>query len=324
MAETPATDSKPGEDKDNAWERNLISRIALEALTEQRRARRWSIFFKILLALYLFALLLLYLPSDWTSAPVGGANGYTALVEIDGIISSDSTASADQVVTGLRRAFKDKNAKGVILRINSPGGSPVQAGYIHDEILRLREKHPEKPVYAVITDAGASGGYYVAVAADKIYANRASIVGSIGVIYSGFGFVDTLEKLGIERRVFSAGDDKALMDPFSPLETDEIRHMRTMLDEIHQQFIEVVREGRGDRLQEQQADLFSGLVWTGEQSVDLGLVDSLASASEVAREIVGAEEIIDYTVRESYLDRFARRMGTTLANEIETEEFKLR
>lgn len=308
--------------EDNAWERNLISRIALQAITEQRRARRWSIFFKSLLALYLFAILLLYLPRDWSHTPVAG--GYTALVEIDGVISPDSAASADKVVTSLRNAFKDTNAKGVILRINSPGGSPVQAGYIHDEILRLRDKHPDKPVHAVIADTCASGGYYIAVAADKIYANRASIVGSIGVIYAGFGFVETLDKLGMERRLMTAGDEKALLDPFSPLETEAVNHMHSMLADIHQQFIGVVREGRGDRLKENEAELFSGLVWTGERSVELGLVDALASASEVAREVIGAEKIIDHTVRENYLDRFARHLGTTLANEIEARDFDLR
>lgn len=322
--DTTGSDKVPAEKltEDNAWERNLISRIALQAITEQRRARRWSIFFKSLLALYLFAILLLYLPRDWSQTPVAG--GYTALVEIDGVISADSNASADKIVTSLRNAFKDNNAKGVILRINSPGGSPVQAGYIHDEILRLRDEHPDKPVYAVIADTCASGGYYIAVAADKIYANRASIVGSIGVIYSGFGFVDTLDKLGIERRVLTAGENKALLDPFSPLETDAVNHMHNMLENIHQQFISVVREGRGDRLKEDEEELFSGLVWTGERSIELGLVDSLASASEVAREVIGAEKIIDHTVRESYLDRFARQIGTTLANEIEARNFDLR
>lgn len=305
---------------DPSWERNLISRIALEALTEQRRARRWSIFFKSLLALYLFALLLLYLPSDWTRATV--SNGYTALVEVDGVISSDAQASADKVVTGLRRAFEDKHARGIILRINSPGGSPVQAGYIHDEILRLREKHPETPVYAVITDACASGGYYIAVAADKIYANRASIVGSIGVIYSGFGFTEAIEKLGVERRLLTAGENKALMDPFSPLSNEAVDHLKTMLDDIHQQFIDVVKKGRGDSLQD-NAELFSGLVWTGEQGLELGLVDDLASASDVAREVIGAEEIVDYTIRENYLDRFARRIGSAMATQLKEMSYEL-
>lgn len=323
MTEHDTNDSRPT-NVDETWERNLISRIALQALTEQRRARRWSIFFKCLLALYLFALLLLYLPSDWTATPVAGSDGYTAVVEIEGVISSNSAASADRVVTGLRHAFEAGSTKGVILRINSPGGSPVQAGYIHDEILRLREKYPDTPVYAVITDICASGGYYIAVAADRIYANRASIVGSIGVIYSGFGFVESLDKLGVERRVLTAGKNKALLDPFSPLQSEAIEHMHNMLDTIHEQFIEVVKQGRGDKLKVDQAAMFSGLIWTGEQSLELGLVDDLASTGEVAREVIGAEKIVDYTVRQSYLDRFASRIATTLANEIKFGGFDLR
>lgn len=322
--QTPSSSAGPGpaESKDTAWERNLISRIALEALTEQRRARRWGIFFKSLLALYLFALLLIYLPADWTRGGIVATGGHTALVDIEGVISNDSMASADHVVTGLRRAFEDSRTRGVIMRINSPGGSPVQAGYIHDEVLRLREKHPDIPLYAVITDSCASGGYYVAVAADKIYANRASVVGSIGVIFSGFGFVEAIDKLGIERRLLTAGENKALLDPFSPLKKDEVQHLRTMLEDIHQQFVEIVKKGRGDRL-ENNDSLFNGLVWTGEQSLELGLVDELGSASYVAREVIGAKELVNYTVRENYLDRFARRLGSALATELQYN-FELR
>ncbi len=321
MSDEQQSGATPPAGSDQSWEQSLISRIALEALREQRRARRWGIFFKSLLALYLFALLLMYLPGDWTRQPVTGGGGYTALVEIDGIISSDSRASADNVVTGLRKAFENSKTRGVILRINSPGGSPVQAGYIHDEIIRLREEHPDIPLYAVVTDTCASGGYYVAVAADAIYANRASIVGSIGVIYSGFGFVDAMDKLGVERRMITAGDNKAMMDPFSPLDSETTVHLEGMLEEIHQQFIDVVKEGR-DGLRNQE-ELFSGLVWTGEQGVEMGLVDKLGSASHVAREVIGAEEIVDYTVRENYLDRFARRIGSAMASELIESNFDL-
>lgn len=311
-----------GEPRDTAWERNLISRIALEALTEQRRARRWSIFFKCLLALYLFALLLIYLPADWTRGGMVGSGGHTALIDVDGVISADTIASADHVVTGLRRAFEDSRTRGVIVRINSPGGSPVQAGYIYNEMLRLREEYPDIPLYAVVTDVCASGGYYIAAAADKIYANRASIVGSIGVIFSGFGFVEAIDKLGIERRLVTAGENKALLDPFSPLKTNEVEHLRTMLNDIHNQFVGIVKEGRGDRLKNDD-ELFSGLIWTGEESLELGLVDELGSASYVAREVIGAEEMVDYTVRENYLDRFARQLGSALATKLE-HNFKLR
>ncbi|MEX2516368.1 MAG: S49 family peptidase [Gammaproteobacteria bacterium] len=307
------TNSARADNTNTEWERNLISRLAMASLTEQRSARRWSIFFRSLLALYLLVLLLLYLPGSTWEATSMSAKGHTALVDVNGVISADSSASADNVVTALRRAFKDKNTRGVVIRINSPGGSPVQAGYIHDEILRLREKHPELPLYAVITDTCASGGYYIAAAADQIYANRASVVGSIGVIYAGFGFVDALDKLGVERRLLTAGENKGLMDPFSPLQQDDVEHLQSLLKDIHGQFIDIVKDGRGDRLVDSD-DLFTGLVWTGEQSLELGLVDALGSASYVAREIIGIEEIVDYTVRENYLDRFARSLGSAMAN----------
>lgn len=299
---------------ESSWERNLISRIALEALTEQRRSRRWSIFFKSLFFLYLFAILLIYLPTDWTRTSVVGKAGHTALVDIDGIIASHTQAKADNVVTGLRRAFEDKNTRGVILRINSPGGSPVQAGYIYDEIVRLRDLHPDIPLYAVITDTCASGGYYIAAAADEIYANKASVIGSIGVVFAGFGFVEALEKLGVERRLLTAGDKKGIMDPFSPMEPDDTDHLQQLLDSIHDQFIDVVLEGRGDRLADDDR-IFSGLVWTGEQSLELGLVDGFGSAGYVAREVIGYENINDYTLRETYFDRFARGLGAAIADQ---------
>lgn len=298
---------------DDGWERNLISRIAMEALTEQRRTRRWSIFFKSLLFLYLFVLLLLYLPADWTRTSVGKA-GHTALVDIDGLIASHTQAKADNVVTGLRRAFEDKNTRGVILRINSPGGSPVQAGYIYDEIVRLRDEYPDIPLYAVITDTCASGGYYIAAAADEIFANRASVIGSIGVVFAGFGFVEAMEKLGVERRLLTAGEKKGIMDPFSPMSEDDADHLQQLLDSIHDQFIDVVIEGRGDRLVDDDR-IFTGLVWTGEQSLELGLVDGFGSAGYVAREIIGYEKITDYTLRETYFDRFARGLGAAIAEQ---------
>ncbi|MCL4315924.1 MAG: S49 family peptidase [Gammaproteobacteria bacterium] len=294
----------------SAWERSTLQKLIFSALDEQRRARRWGIFFKILLFVYLFSLLLIYLPKDITETAVGGR--HTAVIKIDGVIAEDREASADNIIGGLRAAFADKNTKGVILRINSPGGSPVQAGYINDEIARLRAKHPDVPLYAVITDICASGGYYVAAAADKIYADKASLVGSIGVLMDGFGFVGTMDKLGVERRLFTAGESKGFLDPFSPAKPEDVAHVKTLLKNIHEQFIEVVKKGRGDRLKE-GANLYSGLIWSGEQSVELGLVDELGSSSYVAREIVGAEKIVDYTPRPDYFGQFAERIGMALS-----------
>jgi protease-4 len=292
------------------FEQSLVNELAREVLREQRRNRRWGIFFKGLLALYLLSFLLIFLAGQ---SEVGGFSGekHTALIEIDGVIATNTEARADYIVGSLRKAFEDENTKGVILRINSPGGSPVQSAYINDEIKRLRKLHPDTPLYAVITDICASGGYYIAAGADKIYANKASIVGSIGVIMSGFGFVDAIEKLGIERRVLHAGKSKGFMDPFKPLKQDEEKHVQRLLDGIHQQFIEVVKEGRGDKLVNEDI-LFSGLFWAGEESIELGLVDELASASEVARDVIGAEDIVDFTKRENVLDQFAKQMGSAM------------
>ena len=302
--------------QNSSTEQDLVNRIAWEALAEQRRARRWGIFFKIFFAVYLLFFLLLYAPVEWESSSMSGEK-HTAMVEINGVIATDTEANADYVVSGLRKAFEDRNTAGIVLRINSPGGSPVQAGYIHDEIQRLRELHPDIPLYAVIMDICASGGYYIAAAADKIFADKASVVGSIGVIMAGFGFVDAIEKLGIERRLIHAGENKGFLDPFSPLKPDEVEHINTLLDQIYGQFKDVVKEGRGERLQENE-NIFSGLVWTGEQSVELGLVDALGNTSYVAREIIGAETIIDFTFRETYFDRFAKQIGNAMVKKLET------
>ena len=294
------------------FNQSLANELAREFLAEQRRGRRWGIFFKLLLALYLFGLLLFYLGQDLGMTGHFSEGRHSALIEINGVLAATSEARADFIVSGLRRAFEDDNTEGVILRINSPGGSPVQAGYINDEIHRLREKHPDIPVYAVISDICASGGYYIAAAADEIYANKASLVGSIGVIMAGFGFVDALDKLGLERRLLHAGENKGFMDPFQPLKDAEQAHAQALLDEIHGQFIEVVKKGRGDRLIDDHERLFSGLIWSGREAVELGLVDGLASAGQVAREVIGADNIVDFTRRENYLDRFAKGMGSAL------------
>ena len=304
--------AKGGEE---SWERDVLARLAFSAINEQKRARRWSIFFKILIFGYLF-LVFWTIQGNRGERSLVDSGDHTALVELKGIIADDADANADDVVGALRDAFKSKDTRGVILRINSPGGSPVQAGYINDEIRRLRQKYPKIPLYAVVTDICASGGYYVAVAADKIYADKASIVGSIGVRMSGlttFGFVDAMKKLGIERRMLAAGDDKAMLDPFSPLKEEEVKHVTTLLETIHQQFIRVVKEGRGDRLKGDDNTLFNGFYWTGAQALDLGLVDGLENSSYVAREVIGAEKIVDYTHRPSPLERLTNRFGVVMA-----------
>ena len=290
------------------WERDLIAKIASEGLAEQKKSRRWRVFFMSLTFVYLFVIYFTFSFDFGTGKTIGK---HTALIELSGVIQDGGDASADVIVQGLRDAFEDHNTAGVILRINSPGGSPVQAGYMNDEINRLREKYPNTPLYAVITDICASGGYYVASAADEIYADKASVVGSIGVLMDGFGFTETMKKLGVERRLITAGEHKGFLDPFSPQKQEDVMHVKGLLQTIHKQFIDVVKEGRGARLKE-NPDLFSGLVWTGEQAVELGLIDGLGSASYVAREIIGEEKIIDFTPQPNYLDRFAQRLGVAL------------
>jgi len=242
----------------------------------------------------------------------GRMGKHTALVDLSGVIAANADASADRIVTGLRAAFEDDKTVGVILRINSPGGSPVQSGYINDEIQRLRAEYPDIPFYAVVMDICASGGYYVAAAADRIYADKASVVGSIGVRFDGFGFVDAIDRLGIERRLMTAGEHKALLDPFLPEGEAEKVHMQRLLDAIHQQFIDVVKQGRGDRLAD-NPEIFSGLVWTGDQALELGLVDELGSAGYVAREVIGQANIVDFTPRKSVFDRFLTNLGASVA-----------
>lgn len=294
------------------WERDVLNRLAFATLNEQRRARRWSVFFKALAFIYVGALVLLFYNSSGLGEKGIAGGKHTAIIEINGTIADDTEASADNIVTGLRAAFKNSNTAAVILRINSPGGSPVQAGYVNDEIKRLRAKYPDIKLYAVITDMCASGGYYIAVAADEIYADKASIVGSIGVLMNGFGFVEAMKKVGVERRLITAGKHKGILDPFSPIKKEELQHVHSLLDSVHQQFIHVVKEGRGDRLSN-SPELFSGLFWNGEKGLELGLVDGLGSSSYVAREVVGVEKMVDFTVHASVLDRFAERIGVGFA-----------
>jgi protease-4 len=300
------------ENRNEGWEKQLLEKLAFSSVQEQRRARRWSILFKSLTFLYLF--ILLFIGLGWFSDNGVAISGkHTALVELRGEISANSISSADNINTGLQNAFKDKKTQGVILRINSPGGSPVQAGYINEEIRRLRTEYPNIPLYAVIEDICASGGYYVAVAADKIYVDKASIVGSIGVLMNGFGYTGAMEKLGIERRLLTAGENKGFLDPFSPLNPQQEKYAKEMLEDVHQQFIQVVQQGRGKRLKN-SPEIFSGIVWTGQKSIELGLADALGGAEYVAREIIKAEDIVDFTTRESFAERFANRLGSASAN----------
>ncbi len=304
----------------------LIEKLVMSLQSEQRKSRRWGIFFKLLTFGYLFSLLYL-IQFPGSGSLDASAGKHTALVEVNGTIASEELASADNIVGSLREAFEEPDAVAVILRINSPGGSPVQAGYIYDEILRLREEYPDKKVYAVISDIGASGAYYIAAAADEIYANRASLVGSIGVVAGGFGFTGTMEKLGIDRRLYTAGENKAFLDPFSPEDEQEVQFWQQVLETTHRQFIEKVREGRGDRLADDDR-LFSGLVWTGEQAVELGLVDGLGSSSHVARQIVGQEELVDYSRRKSpfrdIVDQLGVSVGEGFARYLSESRFELR
>lgn len=306
------------DDKDTpptpGWERTVLEKVALASLHEQRRSRRWGIFFKMLGFIYLFALLFVAL--GWIGKrDVTTTTKHTALVEVRGVIAPDHPGSADSVMAGLQEAFKDKNTQGVVVRINSPGGSPVQAGQIYDEIRRLRAKYPNIPLYAVVEDICASGGYYVAAAADKVFVNESSIVGSIGVLMDGFGFQGVMDKLGVERRLLTAGSNKGFLDPFSPMNPEQKQHAQTMLDAIHEQFVKIVREGRGERLKEKEnPDIFSGLMWTGLKSIELGLADGVGSVEYVAREIIKAEDLVDYTPRENIAERVAKRFGATLAD----------
>jgi protease IV len=295
------------------WERTVLEKIALKAVDEQRRSRQWGALFKLLW--FTFALLVFAAFMGWIGRPdrdgSASVGKHTAVVDVEGIIGLESKASAEKVIKGLNRAFKDANTKGIVLRINSPGGSPVQSGYINDEIRRLRAKYPKVPIHAVVQDLCASGGYYIAVAAERIYVDKASLLGSIGAIMGGFGFVGTLEKLGIERRAYTAGDDKDFLDPFQPENPRHREHAREMLGEIHQQFVKVVRQGRGARLKE-SPEIFSGLVWSGEKSIELGLADALGSTEYVAREVFKAEKLVDFTVEESAFEKLSKRFGVAV------------
>jgi protease-4 len=290
----------------DGWEREVLEKLAFASLKEQRARRRWSIFFR-------FTLLAIVICGLWMAMDFGGANveqvgTHTALIEIDGTIESGTSGAADSVIPALNRAYSDENSVGVILRINSPGGSPVQAGIINDEIGRLRKAYPRKPLYVVVDEICASGGYYIAAAADKIFVNKASIVGSIGVLMEGFGFTGLMDKIGVERRLMTAGENKGFMDPFSPQSPKQKTYAQEMLNEVHQQFIDVVRQGRGKRLKE-TPETFSGLFWSGSKAVEIGLADGFGTVDTVARDELKAEDIVDYTQHEGLSERLLKKFG---------------
>ncbi|MDR2992045.1 MAG: S49 family peptidase [Burkholderiaceae bacterium] len=293
---------------DGAWERAAIEKLLLADMRERRATRRWRIVRSLLWLILIAGIAWALIAGSWPNRKPSGP--HTAMVSIDGEIGDDSDASADKILPAMRDALEDDDTKALVLLIDSPGGSPVQAGLINDEIFRLKKLY-HKPIYAVVEDTCASAAYYIASAADKIYVDKASIVGSIGVLMDGFGFTGTMEKLGIERRLLTSGANKGMLDPFSPMTEAQRQYAQTLLDQIHQQFIDVVKKGRGDRLKE-SPELFSGLFWTGEQAVDLGLVDDYGSLDSVARDVVKADEVVDYTNRQNLAERVAKRFGAAL------------
>lgn len=297
-----------------SWEQKTLEKVLLESVKEQRRKRRWGIFFKIIFLLIFFGIF--YDFSADKPLPDGEKmRNHVGLVDLKGEIFDGSEAGSDSIVTSLTHAFKDPKTVAVILRIDSPGGSPVQADDTYNNIMRLRREYPNKPIYAVCRDICASAAYYIASATNQIYANPASIVGSIGVIMNGFGFVDTMQKLGVERRLVISGSEKAFLDPFSPSKPEDQAYAQKMLDLVHQQFIDAVKKGRGNRLKNDPM-LFSGLAWSGEQAKDLGLVDGFGSAGYVARNVIHNEIIVNYTKRPSFFDQIARNMSSSFAHEI--------
>jgi len=301
--------------RESGWERDVIEKLALASITEQTRARRWSVFFKSLMFLYLIALFGVAMYPTIKKDMGGDSKDHTAVIDVVGIIAEDKDANAANIIESLRDAVKDKHTKGIILHSNSPGGSPVQSAYVYEEIRKIKKEHPKLPVYAVVSDICASGCYYIASASDKIFVNQSSLIGSIGVLMDGFGYVDIMQKLGIERRLLTAGAHKAMLDPFSPPKTEDNQYMQGLLDQVHQQFIDAVKAGRGDRLKE-TPDMFSGLVWTGEAGVKLGVADSFGNDDYVAKDVIGAETLVDFTQQGRLIDKLAGKLGASFGQAI--------
>jgi len=292
------------------WERSVVEKLATSALAEQRRARQWKIFFRLVWLLLTLVVIWAIFFRDSDNVDALASSNHTALINLEGVIDNQSDV-ANKLIDGLEAAYKDSGTKGVIIRANSPGGSPVLSGLAYDEIRRLRKLHPTIPVYVVVEDVCASGCYYIASAADKIFVDKASIIGSIGVLQDGFGFTGAMEKLGVERRLLTAGENKAMGDPFSPVNPKQQEIVKTLLDDIHQQFITAVKQGRGNRLKT-DPDMFSGRIWIGEQGVPLGLADGLGSVRSVARDVIKADKLVDVTPEDDFTRRVARRFGVSL------------
>lgn len=306
------------ENKKDNWEQKAIEKIAFNSLVEQRRARRWGIFFKLITLLYVG--IIIYGFTAISESPIASNEKITALVKLDGVIGSNLDINAQDVINGLKQAYSHQGTEAVILSINSPGGSPVQSGIINDEIRRYKITHPDIPVYAVVEDICASGGYFIAVAADQIFVNQASIVGSIGVRMDGFGLEDLIKNIGIERRLLTAGENKAMLDPFLPIVPEQEEFVQNLLDKIHNQFITAVKQGRGERLA-QDPQIFSGLFWDGSTAINLGLVDSLGSVGSVARDIVGNDNVIDFTTKASFGERLAEKFGAGVGTSFSSDIF---
>lgn len=292
---------------DQLWERSVLEKVAMASVIEQRRTRRWASLFKLLFLLYIVIVSVL-LFSPLSEQGLTSSGGHTAVVDVKGVIMAGSEADAEMLIDSMQAAVKDPNTKGLVIRLNTPGGSPVQANYVYKAIMDIRHNNPDLPVYAVVEDLCASGGYYIAAAADKIFVNESSIVGSIGVVMNGFGFVDVLKTLGVERRMYTAGAHKGFMDPFSPVAESERQHVQAMLNDIHGEFIKAVKDGRGDRLKD-NPDLFTGLVWAGSESIKLGLADKIGSVKSVAKSEIGAEKIVNFTPEKPLFEKLANSMG---------------
>jgi protease IV len=296
---------------DEKMDNQLIERVLLAHVEEQRKARRWAIVWRMMGFVVILIAVSVSFFSGGTATNSPPSTPHTAMVDLSGVIDSEGEASAAVINEALRMAFESEAAKGVILRVNSPGGSPVQSGIVFDEIRRLRAAHADKPLIAVVEDVAASGGYYIAAAADSIYVDKASLIGSIGVRMDSFGFTEAMKKLGVERRVLTAGENKAMLDPFLPVDPKQKEAIQSMLGEVHQQFVNAVKQGRGERLKA-DPNLFTGMVWTGSKSIELGLTDGLGTIDSVARDVIKAEEIVDYSMQPNLLERLSRRFGASM------------